>query len=189
MTACNVWCQASVDNKQSLHCWCSETRLNVKLYDLMYRITLNTFQYFLKGWQGYFLFSDTIKFVSISGIAASVLLFTLRALSSWESSYLRWWSAHTNTNTAQAPPPMPSRPLIGQSAARWALIGWVSATLWSSIIGRREEKLSTLTWETVNNMCYLWNQLIASLQSVIDNLMEDPFYDYEICNEQNLSSF
>ena len=96
------------------------------------------------------------------------------------SSYLRWWSAHTNTNTALPPPPRQTRPLIGQSAASWALIGWAAATLWSSIIGRREEKLSTLTWKTVNNICYFWNQLIASIQSVIDNAMEQDPYSYDM---------
>ena len=92
-----------------------------------------------------------------------VLLFTLSDAVR-VSAYLGWWSAHTNTNITPPPPP---RPLIGQSPASRALIGPAAATFWSSIIERREEKLSSLTLETVNNICYFWNQLIASLQSIL----------------------
>ena len=134
-------------------------------------------------------------FVSICCVARlCVMLFTIysESLSSWESVFLSEMMkcSHQHKHCSAQPPPRPTRPLIGQIAASWALIGWVAATLWSSIIGRREEKLSTLTWKTVNNICYFWNQLIASIQSVIDNAMEqDPYsYDWEDFPKQNLRS-
>ena len=115
----------------------------------------------------FFLSASTCcPLVVIYSLSLSVMLWSHER--ERESLLSGWWSAHSNTNTGLAAAAAwmlacdwsilvtwpECWPLIGQSAASWALIGWAAASLWSSIIGRREEKLSSLTWETVNNICY-----------------------------------